>query len=695
MSVTMGPSGTGGRAAPLTTGALLREMTDLKRLTDLPQPPYKTIQFSSYDRSSAVPGGRGWFANNDGFGGETTPNFEAVLRAPGADGVGEYLICDVAGPGVIVRTWTAGCTGEIHVFLDETESPLYAGAAADFLHCPYRVLTDTGGIETPALDGTFQQSYAGYCPMPFATRCRMVWVGDTKQEHFYHVQVRLYEPGVSVAVFQPEDLRTHADDLRNVARVLADPEGEYALTSAKAPMAISAVVQPGGRSEVLRIDGPQALERLTLKVEAPNLDRALRQTVLHIICDDHPWGQVQAPIGDFFGAAPGVNPFDSLPFTVRPDGTMTCRFVMPFKSSLKIVIDNRGGQAVSVSGAALPMDYEWNDGTSMHFRARWRVDHGLLASPQAVQDMPFLIANGAGRYVGTALMLLNPCAVPTPWGGWWGEGDEKVFVDADTFPSTFGTGSEDYFNYGWSLPDIFGHAYCGQPRDDGPGNRGFVTNQRWHILDDLPFRSRLAFYLELYPHEDVPGMSYARIGYHYARPGIVDDHVAITDEDVRHLTLPPNWQPAARFAMQEATYYQAEELVQPGRHTTLEQGSLWAGGQLLVWHPAKAGEELELDLPVADDGEYAVHAAFAHTDWAGCVSLRLDENLVAFSGRSEIIDLRVPHRVLSRQYGTDPLPLTQGKHVLTLRYEGAAEGVTEPAVGVDYIAIQRRPAARG
>jgi hypothetical protein len=27
---------------------------------------------------------------------------------------------------------------------------------------------------------------------------------------------------------------------------------------------------------------------------------------------------------------------------------------------------------------------------------------------------------------------------------WWGEGDEKFFVDGEQFPSTFGTGSEDY-----------------------------------------------------------------------------------------------------------------------------------------------------------------------------------------------------------------------------------------------------------
>jgi len=57
-------------------------------------------------------------------------------------------------------------------------------------------------------------------------------------------------------------------------------------------------------------------------------------------------------------------------------------------------------------------------------------------------------------------------------------------------------------------------SYCGQPRNGGPGNRGFVVNQRWHIVDALPFRERIAFSMELFSHERTEQSSYARIGYH-------------------------------------------------------------------------------------------------------------------------------------------------------------------------------------
>ena len=170
---------------------------------------------------------------------------------------------------------------------------------------------------------------------------------------------------------------------------------------------------------------------------------------------------------------------------------MTCRFVMPFAKKCRIRFENRGAQEVTVTGSVLPLPWSWDPARSMHFRARWRVDHDLIARPGAgAQDLPFVVARGSGVYVGTAIMLLNPNSIPTPYGNWWGEGDEKIFVDDDVRPSTFGTGSEDYFNYSWSSPDIFVYPYCGQPRNDGPANRGFVVNHRWHIMDALPFHQQ-------------------------------------------------------------------------------------------------------------------------------------------------------------------------------------------------------------
>ena len=677
-------------AAPVTTGTLINEMIDMRRLVEFPDPVYDTVQFSSYDHRSSLPGGPGWFTNSDGFGGEPIPNFEAVLVKPDEKGVGEYLICDVKGPGAIVRVWTASIRGTLRMFLDDAKEPVYDGPAQQFFLNPYKPYIKAAGIEESVFDGPFRQYDASYFPIPFAKRCRIIWTGKTKQIHFYQIQIRRYAPQVQVVTFKPQDFKTYEARIRRVAKILSKPQTMWQYMSSMQPVAIVATVPPKQTQEVLSLDGPKAIERLTLKVSAGDIDRALRQTILRISCDDYPWGQVQSPIGDFFGAAPGINPFDSVAFTVQPDGSMTCRFIMPFAKSLKIYIDNKGSQPVTVSGSVLPMDYNWNDATSMHFRARWRVDHNLVADrDNGVQDMPYLIANGTGLYVGSAVMLLNPNPIPTPWGSWWGEGDEKIFVDDDIVPSTFGTGSEDYFNYSWSVPSIFLYPYCGQPRDDGPANRGFVTNFRWHILDCLPFRQRISFYMELFSHERTPGVSYARIGYHYGRPGLMDDHVLITAEDVRHLEL-PEWQPAARFGAKNSTFYQAENVVADKADTTIAKDNIWAGGRLLVWHPSNKGDEITFNVPIQQQGRYTLHITAAKTSDSGSFSARLDGKNIGFGGKKGIVDLHVPYRRLSRVVSSGRVELTKGNHELTLSYEGSSQDSGCKTIGIDFIWAQKR-----
>jgi len=678
-------------AEPITTETLIREMIDMHRLAEFPKPAYSTVQFSSYDHRSVLPGGPDWFANSDGFGNEPIPNFEAVLAEPNEQGIGRYLICDVTGPGAIVRVWTAAIKGTIQMFLDDANEPIYDGPAQEFFLHPYKRYAEAAGIEDAVFIGTFQQANCCYFPFPFAKRCRIVWTGSLKEIHFYQIQIRRYVPAAEVLTFKPEDFKTYQSQIRRVARILSNPQSQWRYTSWLKSLPIDITVQPQQIQEVLSVEGPKAIERLTLKVSASDLDSALRQTILHIRCDDYPWGQVQSPIGDFFGAAPGINPFNSVPFTVEPDSNMTCRFVMPFAKSFKMLLENQGSQPVTVTGSILPMDYKWNDDSSMHFYARWRVDHDIVANGGfGPQDMPYLVANGTGLYVGTALMLLNPNPVPTPWGSWWGEGDEKIFVDGDVRPSTFGTSSEDYFNYAWSSPDIFVYPYCGQPRNDGPANRGFVTNHRWHILDALPFRQRLSFYMELYSHECTPDISYARIAYHYGRPGITDDHVSITKEDVRHIELPANWLPAARAGSQGYMFYQAEDLIQTKTNTAFLDNPLWAGGRLLVWQPAKAGEELTFKLPIPEDGKYIFQITAAQTPTSGSFSVRLDGKSIGFGDDKGIIDLYVPYRTLSRAFAAKPIKLTKGDHLMTLRYEPDTHGGDGKTVGLDFIWVKKQ-----
>jgi hypothetical protein len=314
----------------------------------------------------------------------------------------------------------------------------------------------------------------------------------------------------------------------------------------------------------------------------------------------------------------------------------------------------------------------------------------LIASNQEVQDLPYVLVDGKGVYVGTGAYLMNPAVVPTPYGNWWGEGDEKVFVDDDRVPSLFGTGSEDYFNYSWSAPDIFVFPYCGQPRNDGPGNRGFVTNYRWHVLDAIPFRDNLRFYMELYHHERTPGLSYARTGYHYAQPGVTDDFLPIKPADLREPQLPETWQPAARMGAANSVFFAAEDVLTGTQATRLDEGRLWAGGRLLVWTPRQKGDRVEFKIPIESAGKKQINVAMAMTPQSGEVSFLLDGKPLPLGNRSDSANLHRPYRTLLRRVALMPGELSAGDHTLTIELRDKSDGVSNTEIGIDFIWVQAR-----
>ncbi|MEM1061290.1 MAG: DUF2961 domain-containing protein, partial [Planctomycetota bacterium] len=128
---------------------------------------------------------------------------------------------------------------------------------------------------------------------------------------------------------------------------------------------------------------------------------------------------------------------------------------------------------------------------------------------------------GRGVYVGDTLTVFNPVQ------RWWGEGDEKIFVDGESFPSIFGTGTEDYYGYSWGgrSTDFYEHPFHAQPRSHiyNKGNRksgdehntqGYSTETRTRSLDTIPFQSGLKLDMEVWSWADCE-MSYGVGTYWY------------------------------------------------------------------------------------------------------------------------------------------------------------------------------------
>ena len=80
----------------------------------------------------------------------------ARIAGAGEDGVGDYLVCDVAGPGAIVRGWSAGMGGTLRVVLDGAEEPLYEGPAYDFLADRTRVFLERVGLDETMVEDMYR-----------------------------------------------------------------------------------------------------------------------------------------------------------------------------------------------------------------------------------------------------------------------------------------------------------------------------------------------------------------------------------------------------------------------------------------------------------------------------------------------------------------------------------------------------------
>lgn len=672
-------------ALPVTTGTLLEEMADLSRLARWPEPAFRTIQFSSYDRRSTTSEAPGWFSNADGFGHEPIPGFLQVLREPGDGKPGLYLVAEVRGPGAIVRGWSAGMGGVLRVYLDppeapaaaESTTPIWEGAAYDFLARRSVHYFKSAGLELNAGDAFVQQD-ADYLPIPFARGLRVTWEGKLDELHFYHLQVRLYPKETNVRTFDAQkDIAASAQQARAAVAGLTTPTSGQT----SKPARLAATLDPGTSwTWSSEGKGPGAVRELKLRIHADALDAALRGCLLRISFDGSQRPQVEAPVGDFFASGPGINPFSSLPFDVAPDGTMTCRFVMPFEKSVKLEIVNFTRASLRMEGSIQLAPWQWDE-RSLFFHAKWRADHDLLAGAGAI-DLPYTVAIGKGVFAGCAAMIMNPSGVPTAGGNWWGEGDEKFLVDGEALPSTFGTGSEDYFNYSWSRPDLFDHPYCGQPLDSGPDTAGYVSNHRFQVLDAIPFERSLAALMELWAHRRTPGLSYARIAYVYARPGMVDDHRGVMPSD---LTIPalPKREPVAAGGATGAKIHLAEALRPEATAGSVEAVPFPLATQLQVvqWRTEKGGK-LKLTLPIEKDGRFAIHLVAVHQPAGATVRALVDGKALLPDGEGGTVALKSAHasRVLNVNF--KPTELKAGTHELIL------ECVEAGLVGLDYVWVK-------
>ncbi len=205
--------GTGGVSAdePISLRTLLQEMSDPDALARWPQPSYRQLQASSYNRASKDRGGGDWFADSDGVG---------FIRTEEHHGRTEWVLMEHNGPGCITRIWTPffyydfqeRVGPHVRIYLDGADEPV--------IDCPLIELVRAQQFVGEPFSARTARAGDLYLPIPFASGCKVTML----RKPFYNIiNYRVYPEATRVETFAMESFEAAGAQLEAVGQTLLHP----------------------------------------------------------------------------------------------------------------------------------------------------------------------------------------------------------------------------------------------------------------------------------------------------------------------------------------------------------------------------------------------------------------------------------------------------------------------------------------
>jgi hypothetical protein len=241
-----------------------------------------------------------------------------------------------------------------------------------------------------------------------------------------------------------------------------------------------------------------------------------RKVLIRMTWDDDPNPAVLVPLGDFFGIGHSVPAnYHSALFTVsvKPEeelrfggsAALNCYVPMPFRRRAVIELVNEGELALT---SYFHIDYElYREPLAddiAYFHASWHRENPCdgwgpdlqVNTPEVnvpnldgARNYVVLDIEGSGHYIGCNLSVYER------QGTWWGEGDDMIFIDDDTWPpSLHGTGTEDYLTHAWGMQK--NAALYGGSILHASDLENYSVGYRFHVVDPIHFRSRIKVTIE-------------------------------------------------------------------------------------------------------------------------------------------------------------------------------------------------------
>lgn len=664
----------------VTLESLLKEQTDRAALTCFPEDSYQLKQFSSYDRNSVSPDSLGWFANAD---------YTQFIREEQNAGRREFVLLDADGPGAVVRWWMTfsgpdAFSGIMRVYIDGNETPAIEGNILDMLSGTMLATEPLASSVSPLTERE-RRGHNLYLPVPYAKNCKITYECDAvKIEEkkrvpsiYYNICYRAYEKNVQVESFSQEVFKRAEPVIKQTAEKLLSPFA-----------ALETALQKSGQlaeNESLTIDlneDGKAISRIAVKLQAENLNQALRSTVLEMSFDGNQ--TVWIPVGEFFGTGYQLNPSKTWFTQVTENGWMESRWLMPFKKSAQIRLVNLDTQTVNADVEISTESCEWKN-NSMYFGASWHEFNQISTSKDDTStgdewhfDMNYITLKGQGVYVGDAITVFNTV------DGWWGEGDEKIFVDGEKFPSSIGTGSEDYYGYAWCRPEKFSHPFIAQPVGDGSFHPGLSVNMRFRALDAIPFQTGINSNIEMW-HWIKCKVNYAQSAFWYAKPGFTSND----QPDTERVKIP--------VAMHRTDIYKPvvdetgkiegeflEVMTCNSGTASAQSGNFgWSRDSQLWWRNAETGSELISKFILTKTGRFKVYANLTKAVDYGIIQLYI--NGIAAGPK---FDGYLENGVKAFKVDLGTQVLSEGENILSIKIIGANKNAAPGNMaGIDWVQL--------
>jgi hypothetical protein len=227
-------------------------------------------------------------------------------------------------------------------------------------------------------------------------------------------------------------------------------------------------------------------------------------------------------MGDFFGLGLGEYfVYQSALTAVAPIKALNAYFTMPFSSAARITVTNEG--SMPTYNLYFAVDYVLLPSLPEGL-GRFHAQYRQAAPCRAIQsngknldgrkNYVFLEATGTGHFLGVMQSVVQN------ENGWFGEGDDMMFIDGDALPTINGTGTEDYFNGAWGYGgQPYSHEHVGTPYIVDPEHiGGRYCQYRWHLESPVAFEKSIKVTIEHGTANDRSDDFYSTAFWYQAEP---------------------------------------------------------------------------------------------------------------------------------------------------------------------------------